>query len=107
MARYIDADKLKADFCESCSTHKRYHLTVEQCRAIEKERPHRKWCFKMRLIDNAPTADVVQVVRCRECRHCEIIIDQFENDWYFCKEAVNNAEVKSDDFCSYGERKEK
>lgn len=56
MTRYIDADKLKGEFCEACATHKRYHLSVEECRA--EERPDRKWCFKMRLIDNAPTADV-------------------------------------------------
>lgn len=54
-----------------------------------------------------PTADVVEVVRCKDCQHCEIIIDQFDNDWYFCKKTNDNAEVKSDDFCSYGERKEK
>ncbi len=56
MSRYIDADKLKDEFCEACSTHKRYHLSVEECRA--KERPDRKWCFKMRLIDETPAADV-------------------------------------------------
>jgi hypothetical protein len=56
MARYIDADKLKDEFCEACSTNKRYHLSVEECRG--KERPHHKWCFKMRLIDETPTADV-------------------------------------------------
>ena len=44
------ADRLKDDFCYSCSTHKKYHLEIEQCRA--KENPQRKWCFKMRLIDN-------------------------------------------------------
>lgn len=47
-------------------------------------------------------ADFVEVVRCRECKHCEIVIDQFHNDWYFCKKTRNNAEVKPDDFCSYG-----
>jgi hypothetical protein len=44
------AERLKDDFCQSCSTYKRYHLTVEQCR--KKERPHYKWCFKVRIIDN-------------------------------------------------------
>ena len=67
MARYIDAEKLKNEFCEACSTHKRYCMTVEQCRAKEKEQPDRKWCFKMRLIDKAPSADVGEVVRCKDC----------------------------------------
>lgn len=52
-----------------------------------------------------PTADVVEVVRCKDCKHCEKIIDQFDNDWYFCTETVNKAEVKPDDYCSYGERR--
>lgn len=72
MARYIDADKLKDEFCKSCSTHKRYYLTVEQCRAREKEQPDRKWCFKMRLIDNTSTADVVKVVRCGKCKYGDV-----------------------------------
>ena len=50
-------------------------------------------------------ADVAEVVRCNKCRHCEIVIDQFDNDWYFCKKTANNAEVKPNDFCSYGERR--
>lgn len=50
-------------------------------------------------------ADFVEVIRCRNCNHCEIVIDQFDNDWYFCKKTMNNAEVKPDDFCRYGERK--
>ena len=44
------ADRLKDYFCDSCSTHKKYRLEIEQCRA--KENPNQKWCFKMRLIDN-------------------------------------------------------
>lgn len=47
-------------------------------------------------------ADFVEVVRCRECKHCEI----WNNDWFFCKKTVNDAEVIADDFCSYGERRE-
>lgn len=50
-------------------------------------------------------SDFVNVVRCKDCKHCEKIIDQFDNDWYFCKETVNKAEVKSDDYCSRGERR--
>ena len=50
-------------------------------------------------------ADFVEVVRCKDCRRCEIVIDQFDNDWYFCTKTIDNAEVKHDDFCSYGERK--
>ena len=53
-----------------------------------------------------PLADVAEVVRCKDCKHCEIVNDQFDNDWYFCTKTVNNAEVKATDFCSYGERRD-
>lgn len=49
-----------------------------------------------------PTIDAVEVVRCRECNHCDP-----EN--YHCDHPMGTAAPlrrKPDDFCSYGERKE-
>ena len=46
--------------------------------------------------------DAVEVVRCRECKHCDP-----EN--YHCDHPMGTAAPlrrKPDDFCSYGERKE-
>ena len=48
------------------------------------------------------TIDAVSVVRCRECNHCDP-----EN--YHCDHPMGTAAPlrrKTDDFCSYGERKE-
>lgn len=53
-------------------------------------------------IEAAPTVDAVQVVRCRDCKHCDP-----EN--YHCDHPMGTAAPlrrKPDDFCSYGERKE-
>lgn len=53
-------------------------------------------------IANAPTVDAVEVVRCRECKHCDP-----ENG--HCDHSMGTAaplKRKPDDFCSYGERKE-
>lgn len=53
-------------------------------------------------IADAPTVDAVEVVRCRECKHCDP-----EN--YHCDHPMGTAaplKRKPDDFCSYGERKE-
>ena len=53
-------------------------------------------------IDNAPSADVAPVVRCKDCKHCDP-----EN--YHCDHHMGTAaplKRKPDDFCSYGERKE-
>lgn len=61
MAEYIEREALKNDFCNACSTHKRYHRTFDECR--NKIDPDGNRCFKMRLIDNAPTADVAEVRR--------------------------------------------
>ena len=54
-------------------------------------------------IENAPTVDAVEVVRCKDCIHwnkdalaCDILpwVDSSEHEnWY------------AEDFCSYGERK--
>ncbi len=84
MARYIDVESLKNDGY-SCWHDGKGNVYYE--------------------VDHAPTADVVDVVRCRGCMNCEIVTDQFDNDWYFCKKTKDNAEVNPDDFCSYGERK--
>lgn len=61
----------------------------------------------LKALKNQPAADVAEVVRCKYCKYSEVIIDQFDNDWYFCTKFANNAEVKADDYCSYGERKVK
>ena len=52
-------------------------------------------------IANAPTIDAVEVVRCKDCKHCDP-----EN--YHCDHAMSTAAPlrrKPDDFCSYGERR--
>ena len=56
----------------------------------------------LHIIDSIPAADVVEVVRCRECKHCDP-----EN--HHCDHHMGTAAPlrrKPDDFCSYGERKE-
>lgn len=53
-------------------------------------------------IDTIPRVDAVEVVRCRDCKHCDP-----EN--YHCDHPMSTAAPlrrKPDDFCSYGERKE-
>ena len=55
-----------------------------------------------------PTADVAEVVRCKDCKHydkkyhqCKLHSeepDQYYTGFIFC--------MQEDDFCSYGERKE-
>ncbi len=53
------------------------------------------------FINNAPAADVVEVVRCRDCKsYCPESITVVKH----C--AITGVSVDDNDFCSYGERKE-
>lgn len=56
----------------------------------------------LRMIDDAPGADVAPVVRCKGCKHYAFGADgraMFHCDKHDCT-------MYDDDFCSYGERKE-
>lgn len=56
-------------------------------------------------IDDQPTADVVEVVRCKDCKHFTegMIGDDLE---YFCKLTSGMVNPAPDFYCSYGERKD-
>ena len=56
-----------------------------------------------------PTADVVEVVRCKDCKYCEVVypykeIGEEPIKGHCCR--LYNSYRKQTDFCSYGERKE-
>ena len=56
----------------------------------------------LHIIDSFPAADAVEVVRCRDCKHCDP-----EN--HHCDHHMGTAAPlrrNPDDFCSYGERKD-
>ena len=63
----------------------------------------------MGIIDGLHAADVVEVVRCKDCKylHCHSAIDRL----FFCQNihgirgALNP--IEENPFCSYGERKER
>lgn len=49
-----------------------------------------------------PTADVVEVVRCKDCKHSYFVSSCSK---YECRKGCGTLKY-STDFCSYGERKE-
>lgn len=57
------------------------------------------------MINNAPTADVVEVVRCKECKYGWTHIYQTSAPTLHCINVFCGKEVKSMDFCSYGKRR--
>ena len=61
----------------------------------------------------APAVDAVEVVRCENCEHCELYVDYLTGKTFnfgYCyrrfkrRKSINR--VNSDDYCSYGERRE-
>ena len=100
MAKYIDADKLKEVLKKSVYPSSRcgktFNLFLE---------------FVMRLIDDMPAADVVEVVRCKDCKYSKYkpIIGRLEEGeqtaLLYCTMFVNGQHIYECDFCSYGERK--
>ena len=86
---------------------------IDREKALEICENHYKHCLEMHDycgdttadnikedIEKLPTADVVEVVRCKDCDFY-IKSKQFRKDW--CNKHAMN--VKPTDFCSYGERR--
>lgn len=54
-----------------------------------------------KLMVDAPAVDVVEVVRCKDCKYWR----QVNEDRHACY--MSGLEMDYDEYCSYGERKEK
>lgn len=80
MSRYIDADAI-IEFIDLGH----YRNPLELCYSEQ---------YVVDMIESRPTADVVEVVRCKDCK--------YENT---CCRMIRN-EKKPSDYCSYGERRE-
>lgn len=86
MPRYIDANKID------------YTVTMV---GIDENAGYRAVAFESD-IDAMPTADVVEVVRCKDCKHSSFL---YSCGKYMCKKGCGATKTKND-FCSYGDRKE-
>ena len=83
MAEYIDRQAVKDAMTQSvCGDTWEVEKAVEAVRQL-------------------PAADVVPVVRCRDCKH----LGTFRGKLY-CRHNCGVVKPKEDDFCSYGERKD-
>lgn len=88
MPRYIDADALKEKiFPIGMVADGNYGINAKAIKVA---------------IDNQPTADVAEVVCCRDCRR---YVENKEAFVSYCTKGLRNIFVKPDDFCSDGERK--
>jgi hypothetical protein len=60
-----------------------------------------------KAILDAPTADVVEVVRCKDCKHYKLrnVASTYKPSKPCCLRSAAS-KVSENDFCSFGERKE-
>ena len=65
------------------------------------------WGFGV-FVSRLPTADVVPVVRCKDCTYCEETHYEDDGEPPYIKTycSLLNRTIQPNDFCSYGERKE-
>ena len=97
MSRYIDADVL-IDAIENCSyTTWSQDINRAWWAQAVKVKDNMVACIK-----NTPTADVVEVVRCKDCVYWQDNNCGYPNEeCRWGKEETPDA----DDYCSYGERR--
>ena len=96
MVEYIEREAFLED------VEKRYCLP---CKEAGKDHNgficHACWVDAMRVdVIDAPVADVVPVVRCKDCKH------HYDCGVHFCDRLGMDCPDDSDFFCSYGERED-
>lgn len=97
MTKYIDADKV-IDYANQ-------EVTAAFCypqgqRKLDEDAYRGKWAFVKQVMVGMPAVDVVEVVRCKDCRH-------WDSDALCCSREnhyIVNAEAN--DYCSYGVRRD-
>ena len=90
MTDYINRETLKKRFCGICEEY-------GKCQEL---------CFDMKLINSVPAADVVEVVRCGDCKYVEPSKGRSKDKLpYFC---TIHREKFSDqtEYCSFGRKKD-
>ena len=105
MARYIDADKLESHKFVSWTQPEFFDEASQATQAYQTG-----WNNAIdAIVENEPTADVIEVVRCKDCKYmchytdghleCRLLSDLKPIPTTYCT-------MNADDFCSYGERRE-
>lgn len=95
MSRYIDADKIEW----------RLIIPTNATTAEENMIYHAR-----KLVESQPTADVVDVVRCKDCKWYKSIYSSIYswngNEHKICAREPSDSPREPDDYCIYGERRE-
>lgn len=102
MARYIDAELLKKNIRVNLMPN------VDIDGTVTVENAER---YFLNLIDKTSTADVAEVVRCRNCKHAYFRYNTKDTlqEIYACKKRPvgrTHKKVSGDFFCKHGEKEE-
>lgn len=92
MKEYISKDRAKQFVCGHCNEV----CSEEPCESSD--------CDWMAFIDKEPAADVVEVVRCKDCKH-SYRIDGAKEEYDCAKISAFAKFFPGGHFCGYGERK--
>ena len=84
--------------CKDCLHH-------DTCVIVEYRYDDKDYYTEFGCDDYLPTADVVEVVRCKDCQHYINGCCYVKNRSPLFKYDVNIHHRKANDFCSYGEEK--
>lgn len=90
MSRYIEADAYRAKWADIFDS-----AYGDNCCEMFKK-----------SIDEQPTADVVEVVRCKDCEWWKSIFSWNGKEHKVCVRDSSEPSREQNDFCSYGQRKE-
>ena len=85
----LSFEKMDAELCATCGEHH----TAEDV---------------IMMIKTAPTVDAVPVVRCKDCKYCDIsLVLPTGREMYTCMEGSHDHQMllNPTDYCSYGVRK--
>lgn len=94
MSRYIDADKA----LQCAIEEKRFFIYFEDA-FNQQFVVNTIYSDLADFLNSQPTADVVEVVRCKDCLNAHLI-----NNYPYCE--LWNFVMARDNYCSFGKRKE-
>ena len=91
--RLIDANEMIASFQKLLDKNQHYKDTYS----------YKAFAIALQRLQDAPTVDAVEVVRCKDCKQWSRNsgIAESPNGHCFC----HDIETNGHDFCSYGERR--
>lgn len=97
MSRYIDADKMLKEYQETFC----FNVLCSLCPFLDNIKDDT--CQVEKWINEQPTADVVEVVRCKDCKYWQTDWLTSHDGYHYC--AMIDVVIDGDFYCKDGERK--